>query len=194
MLVCICVIVVTALMPAWCLLCCLICLCCLLAVQSAQQLSCSTVSSQLRDQTDCFRPGQFKVYSSAVRGTLIMDTVSSISLSLKMQYFQKSYFTSAAFGRPLWSEGVYQACEREKISQPGQGHRDEGKTVPVGGERSPIEYDLSSFWFYWFSGKNGEIKIQDMKKWRYWTFVKVVFGRALILRTKAWDRNFVGYD
>ena len=64
-------------------------------MQSAQQLSCSTVSSQLRDQTDCFRPGQFKVYSSAVRGTLIMDTVSSISLSLKMQYFQKSYFTSA---------------------------------------------------------------------------------------------------
>ena len=36
-------------------------LCCLLAVQSAQQLSCSTVSSQLRDQTDCFRQGQFKV-------------------------------------------------------------------------------------------------------------------------------------
>ena len=189
MLVCICVIVVTALMPAWCLL------CCLLAVQSAQQLSCSTVSSQLRDQTDCFRPGQFKVYGIAVRGTLNMDTVSSISLSLKMQYFQKSYFTSAAFARILWSEGVYRlyrACEREKISQPGQGHRDEDKTVR--GERSPIEYDLSSFWFYWFSGKNGEIKIQDMKKWRYWTFVKVVFVRALILRTKAWDRNFVRYD
>ena len=101
------------------------------------------------------------MYDIAVRGTLNMDTVSSIWLSLKMQYFQKSYFTSAAFGRPLWSEGVYQACEREKISQPGQGHRDEDKTVR--GE-SPIEYDLSSFWFYWFSGKNEEMKILDVRK------------------------------
>lgn len=49
---------------------------------------------------------------------------------------------------------------REKISQPDQNHRDEEKTVR--GERSPIEYDLSSFLF---SGKNEEMmKILDVRK------------------------------